>query len=693
MSYLNFAIEVAALPDGNYRISVTSPVGEVTADVAPPFTPTDIADALAVFTRQREGISKLEETQAARQFGQRLFSFLIRSNEDIHAAYFASLDRAGGRGLRIRLSVENAGPLRDLPWEFLRDPNRDFLALSRVTPVVRYTPQLSVRPPVPVTPPLRVLVIIAAPANFPPLDVEGEWNLLLSATADLRARGLLELERLPSATLIALQRRLRDEDYHVIHYIGHSDFDSDGQQGVIALENEHDPSVGQVISGSAFGREIGEESTVRLVVLNSCHSARRPSDDSLAGIASGIVARGIPAVVAMQFAITDRAAKVFAEEFYRVIAEGMPIDSAISEARRAIANRVQNLEWATPVLFMRSEDGVVFRPSASGAQPRKQTDGWRRWLIAAAALLLIVLAAVLLTRPDNPPLPPTLTPSPTPTELPAQLPDLQIGSMRVSPSRPAPGQIFRLSITITNAGTADSGPFNWSWDASLANPVLLNSLDGRVDNIPPGTSKNISFPFSYGWWGEYNTQIVVDIDSEVTESDSRNNRKPFIIPLGDAPFMIDFSLLPTNEIVQPPLDLPLDAFLSWNMAFNLASDDAPQCADVPLQLVDLNGDVALVPAVDAGNECADLPISITFQRPIVGALVEVTLSEAGSAELTSYADLAGTQPIANGSAAAPAGSIVELTAPDGDTARIRRIDLRAAGQITRITRLVLSPPR
>jgi hypothetical protein len=250
-----------------------------------------------------------------------------------------------------------------------------------------------------------------------------------------------------------------------------------------------------------------------------------------------------------------------------------------------------------------------------------------------------------------------------------------------------------LSITITNAGTADSGPFNWSWDASLANPVLLNSLDGRVDNIPPGTSKNISFPFSYGWWGEYNTQIVVDVDSEVVESDARNNRKPFIVQLADAPFMIDFSLLPTNEIVQPPLDLALDAYLAWNMAFNLAAEDEPECADTPFQIVDLSGDLAIVPNVNADSACAALPISITFQRPIIGALVEVTLSEAGSAEFTSYADLAGTQPIASAAAAGDSGATLELTTADGETARIRRIDVETPDQVARITRLVLSPPR
>src|SRR5690606_8569095 len=116
---------------------------------------------------------------------------LIRQHEDINSAYFASLDRAGSDGLRLRLSVDNAGALAGLPWELLSDPTRDFLALSRTTPVTRYTRQLSTRAPVPVILPLRVLVMISAPRDFPALNVEDEWNRLNDATVELQILGLL----------------------------------------------------------------------------------------------------------------------------------------------------------------------------------------------------------------------------------------------------------------------------------------------------------------------------------------------------------------------------------------------------------------------------------------------------------------------------------------------------------------------
>ena len=72
---------------------------------------------------------------------------------------------------------------------------------------------------------------------------------------------------------------------------------------------------------------------------------------------------GIPAVVAMQFKVTDSAAIQLAESFYRAVALGKPVDHALTTARRMVeADEEYNFEWGTPVLFMRSPDGYLFDP-------------------------------------------------------------------------------------------------------------------------------------------------------------------------------------------------------------------------------------------------------------------------------------------------------------------------------------------
>lgn len=62
----------------------------------------------------------------------------------------------------------------------------------------------------------------------------------------------------------------------------------------------------------------------------------------------------------MQFEITDEAAITFAGEFYTALAEGFSVDTAVAEARKAIYAQPNDVEWGTPVLYMRSPDGVLF---------------------------------------------------------------------------------------------------------------------------------------------------------------------------------------------------------------------------------------------------------------------------------------------------------------------------------------------
>jgi WD40 repeat protein len=74
----------------------------------------------------------------------------------------------------------------------------------------------------------------------------------------------------------------------------------------------------------------------------------------------------MPAVVAMQFEITDAAALLFSQEFYALVAEGHPIDAALAHARLAVYNSPNDIEWGTPVLYLRARDGRIFDLSTTG---------------------------------------------------------------------------------------------------------------------------------------------------------------------------------------------------------------------------------------------------------------------------------------------------------------------------------------
>ena len=69
---------------------------------------------------------------------------------------------------------------------------------------------------------------------------------------------------------------------------------------------------------------------------------------------------GIPAVVAMQYEITDDAALAFAAGFYEALARGKPVDQAVTKAREIVRVTQNSLEWATPVLFLASDETRLF---------------------------------------------------------------------------------------------------------------------------------------------------------------------------------------------------------------------------------------------------------------------------------------------------------------------------------------------
>ena len=123
-----------------------------------------------------------------------------------------------------------------------------------------------------------------------------------------------------------------------------------------------------LVDAETLGVLLHDHHSLRLAVLNACEGARSAADDPFAGVATTLVRQGIPAVVAMQFVITDRAALAFAEEFYAAVADGFPVDTAVAEARKAILSAPNEVEWGTPVLFLRTGNGVLFDFQAKSAE-------------------------------------------------------------------------------------------------------------------------------------------------------------------------------------------------------------------------------------------------------------------------------------------------------------------------------------
>jgi tetratricopeptide (TPR) repeat protein len=376
--YLDFELEISGGGPREYSVAIRSPAGEAQGQMRFPFDEWELKDRLQSLeiallrsggTRRR---MPSPEEHTVQDFGRSLFESLLVG--DVRTRYEMSLSEARrqGKGLRLKLRIQPS-ELAVLPWEFLYDVDRDrYPCLSSNTPLVRYLDLPQPVEPLIVSPPLRVLGMVTSPLGLDPLDVEHEKRLVEEATRGLSEDGLLELTWLDGQTWRHLQRAMRRGPWHVFHFVGHGGFDAATEEGAIALSD--DAGHMHLLRATGLAELLDDHYPLRLVFLNSCEGAKGSESDAFSNTAATLVRRGVPAVVAMQYEITDGAAIEFSRDFYEALADSLPVDAAVTEARAAVSMDSM-LEWGTPVLYMRSPDGRLFDVSSSPrAEPIPETE-------------------------------------------------------------------------------------------------------------------------------------------------------------------------------------------------------------------------------------------------------------------------------------------------------------------------------
>jgi tetratricopeptide (TPR) repeat protein len=228
-----------------------------------------------------------------------------------------------------------ANQLEAIPWETLFDGD-EFLAAGVKTTISRLPldiQPLSAPPPVPA--PLRMLALFSSPLDLQEqsrLQMEHEQEILLEAINDPAGQGRLRADFEDEAKLEILESSL-EAPYQILHFSGHGMSAESG--GGLLLEdvrgNSRPTSVPEVMQSLQRG-----EKSLRLVVLSGCQTARTLEIGGLRDMARGLLRRGIPSVVAMQFSISDVGGLKFAQVFYSRIATGQSLEMAIHAARRAL---------------------------------------------------------------------------------------------------------------------------------------------------------------------------------------------------------------------------------------------------------------------------------------------------------------------------------------------------------------------
>jgi hypothetical protein len=383
-THLNFDLVITRRAgNGRYHLQVRSPGGNPHRDLELPLPAEELADLRALVQGRARDVIRAgrrprpadrDAREAVRRLGQRLFDGVFSG--DVSLSFSISLRAADQRrvGLRVRLWLDDAPELGELPWEYLYNPStRKFLALSVETPVVRFLSLPNPAEPLLVEPPLQMLVMISDPKGLPRLKVEDEWETIDRAFKELQDAELVSIHRVPRGTVGDLQDHLARATHHVFHFIGHGDFDPRTGEAYLLMEGPGRRA--SWIDNEALSVALDHPS-LRLVILNSCEGARGDGHDPFGGLAQSLVKKGIPAALAMQFKITDDAAIVFAKKLFGTMAHNRPVDTALVEARKAIRLESNETEWGAPVLYMNAPDGQIFQfdPPTAEERLRRQVD-------------------------------------------------------------------------------------------------------------------------------------------------------------------------------------------------------------------------------------------------------------------------------------------------------------------------------
>jgi tetratricopeptide (TPR) repeat protein len=316
---------------------------------------------LEIDDKNRQGPTTRGE-QVLRDFGRGVFRSVFTDVPSIQRIYERS--KGAAQDLRIKLRIE-AADLAGLPWEYLYDEDDmpGFVSLTR--PIVRYLETAGSVGRMGVKGPLRILGMIADPSTseWPKLNVVKERDRINRGIDSLQHEGKVDFQWVPGGSGRDLMKKLLEGEWHIFHFIGHGGVEEAlpgaGASGFVVMVDEDGRPVKKFAADLAM-MLTGAKRSMRLIMLNCCESARINVGDRFGNPAIGLMKTGwLPAVVAMQFPITDSAAISMSEGFYAALAGNRPIDDAVTLARKFIQEK-SRVEWGIPVLYMRSSDGRIF---------------------------------------------------------------------------------------------------------------------------------------------------------------------------------------------------------------------------------------------------------------------------------------------------------------------------------------------
>ena len=284
------------------------------------------------------------------------------------------------RGLRLVVSLigdeRPPGGIRnhELPLEAIFHQQLAFLGNNIRTPISRGIAKATDRAVVAVQAPLKVLVVASEPSDMPSVNAAAEKAAILEALQHLIASNAVRVDFCEPPTFEKFAEMVQGERYHVVHFIGHGDFqivsDPAPQPHLYFVDGTPNRWRKPADIEQLFGAL--RNGNIPLVVLTACSTAASsPNGEdypvaAFESLAHGLVKRdwGPSAVIAMQFDLETQAAVVFSRALYsNLLNHKFTLDEAVAAARNALLAvfGAGHRSWVNPTVYSRCQGGRLFK--------------------------------------------------------------------------------------------------------------------------------------------------------------------------------------------------------------------------------------------------------------------------------------------------------------------------------------------
>lgn len=367
------------------RYAFTAPLGPIEAEELRWYLEEYFVWPAGIF---RERAERLEARLP--EWGQALYGAALSS--PVAQEALAAWLQAGGAERRFSVFVERelpegaseeeqgaaseaAAELLALPWELLHDGQGFLFHGKHPVRVRRRLPNRRRQPARPTRLPIRALLVSPRPEGdgIAYLDHRASALPLVDAAESLGE--LAELTVLAPPTFGALEAALKSADdagepFDVVHFDGHGVFDRRVGLGGLCFEDPED-------AGKLDGRrvelvhaerlaEVVRGYRVPLIFLDACQSGKTDADPT-ASVAARLLEEGVTSVVAMSHAVLVETARRFVGAFYRELAAGRRVGTAMIAGQRELhhdarrgrmlgAGELRLQDWFVPVLYEGEQD-------------------------------------------------------------------------------------------------------------------------------------------------------------------------------------------------------------------------------------------------------------------------------------------------------------------------------------------------